>query len=159
MTAAAPYRWHSSPDYRLRDSRDCITGHQRRTAALVHELCAYIGHRLHDSDLPRWVLVHDEAERLTGDVPAHAKRRWGYLAEALERAEAEARRELGIPDPDLTPIEWQIMKLCDRLDAYIWAKRLNCTDTPEWQADLVRLHKMAWAISGEAAEWLSGKVI
>jgi 5'-deoxynucleotidase YfbR-like HD superfamily hydrolase len=93
---AAPYRWHSSPDYRLRDSRDCIDGHQRRTAALVLELCAYIGHRLHDSDLPRWALVHDEAERLTGDVPAHAKRRWGYLAEALERAEAEARRELGI---------------------------------------------------------------
>ena len=83
LISAAPYRWHSSPDFRLRDSRDCITGHQRRTVALVQELCAHIGHPLHDSDLPRWALVHDEAERLTGDVPARAKRRWGYLAEAL----------------------------------------------------------------------------
>jgi hypothetical protein len=152
------YRWHSAPDERLRASRDCIDGHQRRVAHYVQELSAYIGHPLHDSDLPRWALQHDEAERLTGDVPALAKRRWPALDEALALAERDARAQLGIADPVLTPLEWQIMGLCDSLDAYIWANRLGCTNTPEWQADLVRLHKKAWAISGEAAEWVAGKV-
>jgi 5'-deoxynucleotidase YfbR-like HD superfamily hydrolase len=72
-------RWHAHADHRLRNSGDDIHGHQCRVAMLCHSLAAYIGHPLHDSDLPHAALRHDEAERVLGDMPGPAKynsRRW-----------------------------------------------------------------------------------
>ena len=146
-------RWHNNSDPRLRNSRDCIDGHQRRVAVLVHELCALIGHPLHDSDLVRWALVHDEAERITGDVPGPAKRRWPKLAAALEDAEREARRDLGIAEPNLSAREQRIFKLCDALDAFLWAHACQATHTIDWQAEMVRLQAMAAGIDARAVEW------
>jgi 5'-deoxynucleotidase YfbR-like HD superfamily hydrolase len=88
-------RWHAHADHRLRSSGDDIHGHQCRVAMLCHSLAAYIGHPLHDSDLPHAALRHDEAERVLGDMPGPAKYRFPALADAYAEAEQQVLTEMG----------------------------------------------------------------
>ena len=146
MTVA---RWHSNPSPRLRKSGDTIEGHQWRVA----HLCRQISPSASD-ELIRAALHHDEAERLIGDMPAPAKRMFPGLADAYRQAEIKAMEMLGIPPFKLTPLEWAILDIADKADAWRWAVHHGEGDNPEWVEAKRALLKAAWAI--DAGAWWAG---
>jgi len=152
MTDNSPLRWHSNPCPRLRGSGDTVLQHQRRVAELCRDLAAFIRHPLHDSDLIEAALNHDAAEVFLGDMPAPAKARFPALAAAYADAEYDVLREMGF-DWALTIREDHMLQLCDKLDAYVWARRHGASG-PAWDASLARIRKLAHGIDPLAAEWL-----
>jgi 5'-deoxynucleotidase YfbR-like HD superfamily hydrolase len=143
-------RWHANPDARLRESGDNIDDHQIRVMALCHSLAATIGLPLVGTDLLKAARHHDEAERVVGDVPGPAKRRFKALASALEAAEAEVREEMGL-SWRLSPVEAQVLDLADKLDAWQHARSCGVSGA-EWHYAELRLRDAARRIS--ATEWL-----
>lgn len=135
-------RWHANADDRLRNSGDTVKMHEIRVASLCMRLCAFLGMPLHASDLPRAALNHDEAESIVGDIPGPAKRRFPDLKEAYERAEAEVLAEMGIAPFNLNPDEAAVLKICDRLDAILWAMEHGVWG-PDWEDDLHDLRNFA----------------
>lgn len=67
-------------------------------------------------EMVRYMVFHDVAEVLTGDIPADAKWRWQNLTNALCVAEAAANHELGVVLPELTEAELRMCKAADMLD-------------------------------------------
>jgi len=125
--------------------------HQKRVCDMCHSAAAWLRLPLVGSDLLRAALHHDEAERFLGDTPGPAKERFPYLAAMLADAERRVLRDMG-HNWTLTEQEWDILHLCDKLDAYEWAVRCNAADTDEWQAALTRRRKEAYALG--LGEWL-----
>ena len=150
MTVA---RWHSNPDFRLRRSGDTIDSHQRRVCTMCVDLAARLRLPLDGSDLPRAALQHDEAERVLGDMPGPAKARFPQLAAVYARAESEVLREMGIKPFRLTDDEWAILKLCDKLDAILWAKAHGVCGG-EWLAETLRLRAKAAELALDALAWV-----
>ena len=155
MTATVN-RWHSHPCPRLRGSGDTVAAHQRRVTELCRDLAAYIGHSLHDSDLLYAAANHDAAEAVLGDMPAPAKDRFPALAAAYAKAELQVLTEMGL-NWNLTRREADMLHICDKLDAYTWARKCGVTGG-EWDRALVRLWKLAHGIGPDAAEWLRMRI-
>ena len=147
-------RWHAHADHRLRHSGDDIHGHQCRVAMLCHSLAAYIGHPLHDSDLPHAALRHDEAERVLGDMPGPAKDRFPALAAAYAKAELQVLTEMGY-NWTLTRKENDMLTLCDKLDAWLWARDHGVTGG-EWDCALAKLRIMAHKL--DCTRWLDEQI-
>jgi hypothetical protein len=147
-------RWHAHEDHRLRNSGDDTDGHQCRVACLCISLAAYIGHTLHDSDLPVAALMHDEAERVLGDMPGPAKYNYPALAAAYAEAEQQVLTEMGY-DWSLTDKEQDMLTLCDKLDAWLWARDHGVTGG-EWDKALVQLNWIAAGIN--ATKWLDEQI-
>lgn len=154
MTDNSPRRWHNNANTDLRDSLDTIAAHQRRVADLCHSLSARIGHALTDSDLIYAALHHDDAEAVIGDMPGPAKDRFPALAAAYAKAELQVLVEMGLTW-NLTRKEADMLDLCDKLDAYLWARKHCATDTREWEDALLRLHAKSRAIGPAATAWLA----
>lgn len=71
-------------------------------------------------------LIHDGAENEVGDINAHAKRRFPYLDEAVDRAEAEAFAEIGLAtSPLLTEEDEMILKVADKLDLVVFGMKMD----------------------------------
>jgi hypothetical protein len=119
---------------------------------MCHSLAAWIGHDLIGSDLLKAAANHDAAEAVLGDMPAPAKERFPALAAAYADAEYDLLREMGF-DWALTIREDHMLQLCDKLDAYTWARNHGASG-PEWDRALVRLWKLAHGIGPDAADWL-----
>ncbi len=66
-------------------------------------------------------LHHDAGEMGSCDAAYPAKQRHPRMAEAIGEAEAAERVEMGIPEAQLTERETAILKLCDRLESYLFA--------------------------------------
>ena len=147
-------RWHAHEDHRLRDSGDDIDTHQSRVAFLCISLAAYIGHPLHDSDLPQAALHHDEAERVLGDMPGPAKDRFPALAAAYAKAELHVLTEMGM-NWTLTRKENDMLTLCDKLDAWQFARNHGVTGG-EWDCALAKLRIMAHKLG--ATKWLDEQI-
>jgi 5'-deoxynucleotidase YfbR-like HD superfamily hydrolase len=130
MTDTSPRRWHANADPRLRDAGDTIDAHQRRVTTLCLSLAAHMGHPLSGSDLLIAAASHDEAERVLGDMPSPAKARFVLLATAYASAERVVLEEMGLTWT-LTAKEQQMLHLCDRLDAYMFATSRGVTGQ-EW---------------------------
>ena len=143
-------RWHAHEDHRLRNSGDDTDGHQCRVACLCLSLAAYIGHTLHDSDLPVAALMHDEAERVLGDMPGPAKYNYPALAAAYAKAELQVLTEMGY-NWTLTRKENDMLTLCDKLDAWLWALDHGVTGG-EWDCALAKLRIMAHKL--DCTRWL-----
>jgi 5'-deoxynucleotidase YfbR-like HD superfamily hydrolase len=143
-------RWHANADRRLRDSGDTIDGHQMRVVSLCVSLAASIGHPLHDSDLPLAAIKHDEAERVLGDMPGPAKYRFPALAAAYAEVEKQVLTEMGY-DWTLTDKEQDMLTLCDKLDAWVWARDHGVTGG-EWDCALANLRIMAHKL--DCTRWL-----
>jgi len=82
----------------------------------------------------RAIACHDLGEIATGDVPAPTKRD-PVIAEALDRLEAKALRDMGLVfhvDPD----DARRLKLLDRLDAYLFVTQYapHALDGDGWTA-------------------------
>jgi hypothetical protein len=147
-------RWHAHADRRLRDSGDTIDGHQMRVVSLCVSLAASIGHPLHDSDLPLAAIKHDEAERVLGDMPGPAKDRFPALAAAYAKAELQVLTEMGY-NWTLTRKENDMLTLCDKLDAWIWARDHGVTGG-EWDCALANLRIMAHKL--DCTRWLDEQI-
>lgn len=104
------HRWHANPD--LCHTVDRIDAHQGRVARL---LC----HLWPDSraEAIHYALTHDDGESVVGDQPATTKGAFD-----LTQAEAVARRAIWPGEVSLTSVELLRIKMCDRLDAYFWAR-------------------------------------
>ena len=157
MTDTSPRRWHSNTDTRLRDSLDTVTAHQLRVVDLCRDLAARMGHTLHDSDLLRAARYHDEAERVLGDMPGPAKDRFPALAAAYAKAELQVLTEMG-HTWNLTRKEADMLNLCDKLDAYLHARRMGCTETDEWAESRRKLQWRAHTLGPDAVAWLEGQL-
>ena len=70
-------------------------------------------------------LLHDGAEDEVGDVNAHAKRKYPYLNEAVDHAEATAFAEIGLRMPDLTEEDEAILKVADKLDLVLFGMKMD----------------------------------
>jgi len=154
MTDTSPRRWHANADPRLRDSLDTVDAHQQRVATLCHSLAAHMGHPLTESDLLLASRNHDEAERVLGDMPAPAKARFPELADAYEIAEREVLRGMGL-DWKLTAKEEQMLHLCDKLDAYIFAVSRGVTGQ-EWDEARALINVMSDKF--KAREWVAAQM-
>ena len=153
MTDTSPVRWHANTNPSLRDARDTIDDHQRRVTTLCHSLADHIGHPLTDSDLLHAAANHDQAERVLGDIPAPAKMRFHALASAYETAEQQVLADMGLTWT-LTAKEQQMLRLCDRLDAYLFAKSKGVTGA-EW--DELRTVLDVMADKFHAQDWVAAQ--
>lgn len=72
-------------------------------------------------DLLKAVLLHDVAERWTGDVPNYAKVADRHLATALGNREQEIQRVLGVDLYLTTEDEWWL-KAVDVLELWLWTE-------------------------------------
>lgn len=150
-------RWHQNPDPALRNSGDTVNKHQRRVQALCHSLAARIGHVLDGSDLLFAARYHDEAEKVLGDMPAPAKARFTALAAAYAKAELQVLNQFGL-NWNLSRIEADMLDLCDKLDAYTWARRYTDVTTEEWHEARAKLDRTALKIGPKAYAWLQDEI-
>lgn len=108
-------RWHTNPDFC--HTSDPVSGHSARVAILMVTIWP---------DVSREALVvalaHDLGEHKTGDVPAPFKRSNPEFSDVLDQHEADALSGLGFDLEPLTYFEAQLVKLCDGIDAYLWAE-------------------------------------
>lgn len=128
-------RWHTHPI--LSVTVDPIDGHSARVAILILQLRPDAS-----AALLRAALLHDLGEFAVGDMAAPVKMRHPELYAAAEALEREAIEDLGFRIPDLDPAEAALLKLCDGIDAYLWALHhrpgMVCTH-PGWIAHFDRL--------------------
>jgi len=108
-----------------------------------------MGHPLFGSDLPFASANHDEAERILGDMPSPAKARFPALEAAYETAERQVLADMGLTWT-ITAKEQQMLHLCDRLDAYMFAMSRGVTGQ-EWDEARTMLHVMSDKFG--AREW------
>lgn len=163
------YRWHNNADPRLRDSRDTIEGHQIRVRDMCHSLAAHLSHDLYNSDLLHAARHHDEAEKVLGDMPGPAKEQFPALAAAYAIAERQILAEMGY-SWRLSNYEAEMLDLCDKLDAWQWARDLGVTGV-EWDEAEIKLRRRAHALdvalagdkkdkdkAGRVQAWLEGQL-
>ena len=82
----------------------------------------------------------------TTDLSAPNKRRHPAAAESLAIAERNERIEMGIPEAWLTGDEWAMLKLCDGLEAWLFARTrcpwvLDGDGWPKMRLDLIESAK------------------
>lgn len=100
----------------LSKSGDLVAAHSARVALLCDLLFP---------DASKALIVaavkHDLGEMGVGDVAGPAKRDDPVLRAAIDRAEAARLAAIGVAIPALTDFEAGALKLCDRLDAWLFA--------------------------------------
>lgn len=74
-------------------------------------------------DLIRAALMHDMAEKITGDAPYAAKREWPEIGIGLKKAETEINNTLEMPK--LTQREKEWLKAADQAEAFVWCRLMN----------------------------------
>jgi 5'-deoxynucleotidase YfbR-like HD superfamily hydrolase len=70
-------------------------------------------------------LYHDAGEIGAADVSSPAKRRYPDLAKAVTEAEENERFNMGIAPACLEPMEAILLKFCDVLESYLFARILT----------------------------------
>ena len=110
LRAGGVKRWHAGEEL---DSQT-VSEHSWGVAVLV--LRFYPDSR---ADVIAAALLHDSAEDVTGDIPAHAKWRSPELRAAARKLEDEVQRERGTLI-QLTAQETMALKACDLLEWLIF---------------------------------------
>jgi 5'-deoxynucleotidase len=130
-------RYHTNPE--MAHLGQTNAQHQWGVAVLLFSL---FGDRANTALI--WeALHHDCGEAGTADMSAPNKRRHPWLARANAEAEAEERVWMGAPVAVLTDDEAAILKLCDGLEAWLYARVrfpwvLTGDGWPEMRLDLLR---------------------
>lgn len=119
-------RWHQNPD--LCDTVDPISGHQGRVALLLLTLFPNASRELIIA-----AVTHDQGEQASGDLAFDTKADLGPLYAPLRDVEHRERDAQGFV-PNIANCETRILKLCDRLDAWLWMMRHHpgLDDRPDW---------------------------
>lgn len=80
-----------------------------------------------------YILYHDVAEVITGDIPFQIKRYLPEFKEAIVEAELHAMYKLGIGPIEITPDEVRRVKVCDLIEMHEYAMtELNHGNTTAW---------------------------
>lgn len=130
-------RWHRNPH--LAVTYDPIGGHQGRVAFLALMLFP-TAHAVH-----RAAILHDMGEALVGDMDGQIKEDNPDLKDILDRLEDKAMVSMGIPPVSLDAIEADMLRLCDKLDGYLWAQhhRPDLMWREDWQRARERINQLA----------------
>jgi hypothetical protein len=125
-------RWHTHPHPGLRNAQDTTGAHAWRVAILATMISADNP----EVNLPTVIsdvmaaLFHDAPERATGDLAYPFKKANPDVVQRLETYEHEWLSERGVPKFQFSPM----VKLCDRLDAYLFmlVHAPDLMHNPEW---------------------------
>lgn len=125
-------RWHTNPCHALRNSGDINHAHSARVAQLWRCLDAEFG-----GDDALVALDHDLWESIIGDMSGETKRSNPDLARMLAAHEAALHLTNGTKG-DITPRQAAWLKLCDKLDALLWAISVDqgLMDREDWIAQI-----------------------
>ncbi len=144
-------RWHRHPE--LAETCDPIGGHQGRVALLAM-LIFPESYPVHLA-----AVLHDMGEVAVGDIPKPVKNANPDLQAVLDRIEAEAMVAMGLPVFDLEPVDALKLRLCDKLDAILWARhhRPELLAEPGWRADIAEVCDLLWRTGkGHMVPWARG---
>lgn len=133
-------RWHRHAY--LAATHDPICAHQGRVALLAVVLFP-TAHAVH-----RAAIMHDMGEAAVGDVPNPVKNANPDLKAALDRIEAEAMAAMQLPAVTLDDRERDMLRLCDKLDAILWARhhRPDLMEEPGWRGDVQEVRGLMWQL-------------
>lgn len=106
-------RWHRHPE--MCRTGDDIGGHQHRVAILAMLIFP------HRPNVVMAAMLHDMGEAAVGDVANPVKERNPDLRAALAGIEEREIAAMGLPSVDINAAERTMLRLCDKLDAYLWA--------------------------------------
>ena len=137
--AGSTHRWHTNPIFAA--TRDRVDAHSGRVAILILQFRPDAS-----AELLRAAITHDLGECFAGDISGPVKRQIPDLSAALERLEGDALRSMGLGMPALAANDASLLRLCDWLDAYLWAlvHRPDLVRShPDWRAQLRRLQALA----------------
>lgn len=125
-------RWHTNPHHGLRNSGDINHAHSARVAQLWRCLDPEFG-----GDDALAALDHDLWESVIGDMSGETKRANPDFARVLAAHEAALHMEHGTCG-DITPRQATWLKLCDKLDAVLWAISIDpgLMDREDWIAQI-----------------------
>ena len=113
--ASLTRRWHTNAD--LSHTCDPTGGHGARVALLALRIKPDLGAAaiIH-------ALTHDLGEYKVGDFPAPFKWANPELAEQIAVMEQAHVDAMGFGGLDVSPEDRALVDLCDRLDAWLWAR-------------------------------------
>lgn len=145
-------RWHTHPV--MADFDDRLDAHQGRVARLAMAMFP------NDDGLIRAALNHDDGEAAVGDVPNPIKNRLPKVArDALDEIEAIHIGRMWGHQPQLRPDQVARLRLCDKLDAIMWAasKAPHLMREPGWQSDIAEVVALAaWCGVSDPVETVLG---
>lgn len=152
--AGSTYRWHTHRHFAA--TQDRVDAHSARVAILILQFEPRAG-----SALLRAALLHDLGEYEVGDMSGPAKRRNPEIYAGVADLERRAVLALGLGAPGLSAREGALLKLCDGLDAYLWAihhRPAYVRRSEAWRAVLVDLRRAArsLALVGKLNDILKG---
>lgn len=110
-------RYHSNPEMAHLGQTN---GHHQWGVTVL--LFGIFGDRVDNMALVWEALHHDTGEMGAADVSYPAKRRHPDLAAAAADAEANERIAMGVGSAYLTEDETAMLKLCDRLESYLFTR-------------------------------------
>ncbi|MEM8773851.1 MAG: hypothetical protein AAGF53_02395 [Pseudomonadota bacterium] len=131
-------RWHNQVN--LSHTNDFLDGHYGRVARMMIMLKPDVS-----AEALRYALIHDDGERMSGDTPYPAKRKYPELALVSRDVENQERCRVWGPDPQLTEDELDLIEICDRLDSWLWALAHGSGRSKPWQ-DMLRKIRMKAAL-------------
>lgn len=125
--AAQVRRWHAHPQ--LAHLGDSVGAHSARACALARALWP------DDGALLGWIVEHDAAEAVLGDLPGPARARFAALDAAWASAEAEVAAAAGLRLPG-DPGLLARARLVDLADRWLFVRlhRPDLLIAPEWVA-------------------------
>lgn len=112
--AGSVLRYHTMPTLR----KQTVADHTWNVMRIYCELWG----RPTEPSVWVYMLYHDALEIQTGDSPFYAKRRWPELKMALDRAEREASRDMGIELPEISGEDAARVKLADLMEMWEWGR-------------------------------------
>lgn len=130
-------RWHRHPE--MCGTGDDIGGHQHRVSILA---------MLMFPSRPNVVMaamLHDMGEAAVGDVANPVKEAHPALRNALDAVEEHEMAAMGLPAVTLSAAERTMLRLCDKLDAYLWANmhRPDLMEGNGWPNDRAEILQLA----------------
>ena len=132
-------RYHSNPD--LARFGQTNAAHQWGVAALILKL-----HPNPSRDLIVAVLLHDVGEIDTGDLASPFKRKYPEIADCHSAIEYQHRDEtIGQSFPELDDAEIEWLRICDSLEAFLFAKnhRPDILDRDGWPESVLEIRETA----------------
>ena len=129
-------RWHTHP--RLCDTTDYVSGHSHRVTMLLLGFFPNAGR-----DLIVAALYHDMGEYCVADIAGPVKNRRPELALMSGELERDGRDAIGCHMRSLDFREKAALRICDKLDALLWAKRHLRLVACEWDDEVAKMQEDA----------------
>ena len=144
-------RWHARPEV---TAPQTDADHHGRVAQIMLYFWPNVRRKMIYA-----ALHHDCGELVTGDVPYAVKQARPELAKMLGEVEEQARDDMGVTKIEMTPGEHQMLKFCDRLEAYtfIAMHHPHLLGNADWIEDRARIDDTAkkLGVQERLKEWFA----